>query len=115
MKRRFSVRLMPDPVGGREAEILRSLIPFIHWQGGMRGKHNCDFEKCKIEPCPALRDALRSSGLAAQNQEGLCDAFLGCGDDEWAGTYCKLRKGHDGPHSAHYPAARSPQGEDHER
>ena len=28
-------------------------------------------------------------------------AEMGC-DDEWAGTYCKLPAGHDGPHSAVY-------------
>jgi len=35
----------------------------------------------------------------------LCDHFIEVDDDPWAGTYCKLPAGHDGPHSAHYPAA----------
>jgi len=37
---------------------IKALIPFVHWQGGMRGKHNCDFAICQIEPCPQLRSLL---------------------------------------------------------
>lgn len=37
---------------------LEVLVPHIHWQGGMRGIHNCKFEECRIEPCPMLREAL---------------------------------------------------------
>lgn len=49
----------------REAERLREMevhlwatVPHIHWQGGTRGTHNCDFKDCNIAPCPQLREAL---------------------------------------------------------
>lgn len=32
-----------------------------------------------------------------------CEEFIEAGGDPWAGTYCKLRAGHAGDHSAHYP------------
>lgn len=32
-----------------------------------------------------------------------CEHFIEIKGDFWAGTYCKLRAGHDGAHSAHYP------------
>lgn len=44
----------------RLREALREMVPHIHWQGGVRGTHNCDFEKCNIAPCPTLREALSS-------------------------------------------------------
>lgn len=36
---------------------------------------------------------------------GFCDQYVDCEADAWAGTYCKLAAGHDGPCSAHYPEA----------
>lgn len=32
-----------------------------------------------------------------------CDEWIEIPGDPWAGTNCKLRNGHDGPCSAHYP------------
>jgi hypothetical protein len=37
----------------------------------------------------------------------MCDAFIEIPADLWASCYCKLPAGHDGKHSAHYPAERS--------
>lgn len=37
----------------------------------------------------------------------LCDAFIKAPGDGWASCFCKLPAGHDGPHSAHYPAERA--------
>lgn len=33
----------------------------------------------------------------------LCDYFITAIEDPFAGTYCKLRKDHEGPHQPHYP------------
>ena len=38
---------------------------------------------------------------------GLCDHFIALADP-WAGTFCKLRAGHDGEHEPHYPVRGAP-------
>lgn len=38
------------------------------------------------------------------NPKRLCDEYLDIPSRPWAATYCKLPDGHDGGHSAHYPA-----------
>lgn len=36
-----------------------------------------------------------------------CEEFVEVRSDPWAGAYCKLLAGHDGPHQAYYPEAKS--------
>jgi UDP-glucose 4-epimerase len=48
------------------------------------------------------RPAIDSPRRAVSTTPGFCDAFIEF-DDPWAGTYCKLPRGHDGEHSAVYP------------
>lgn len=35
-----------------------------------------------------------------------CDEFIEFENDPWAGTYCKLQRGHEGPCSPLYPDER---------
>lgn len=39
----------------------------------------------------------------------LCDHFIES-EDPWGGCYCKLRAGHEGEHSQHYPPSTSVSG-----
>ena len=43
-----------------------------------------------------------------------CDHFIEVESDPFAGTYCKLRAGHAGEHSAHYPREPSNSERNHE-
>jgi hypothetical protein len=61
---------MPRSPQGEDHEAgIKALIPFVHWQGGMRGKHNCDFAVCQIEPCPQLRTILSRCPSPERNLE----------------------------------------------
>lgn len=43
-------------------------------------------------------------GCQIDPHEDECDEYIEIEGDEWASTYCKLLVGHQGPHSATYPA-----------
>jgi hypothetical protein len=55
---------------------------------------------------PEFRDAYNRE-LAAERK--FCGYFIEVAGDPYAGTYCKLLAGHDGAHSAHYPAEPEPE------
>jgi hypothetical protein len=80
---------------------IEALVPWIHWQGGMRGKHNCDFAVCQIEPCPRLRAIL--------------DRVRDARDDDEAVKYAEVPLGPEMVVTRDDMFdARSPQDEDHE-